>query len=117
MDAMRLEVEPPAARETLAGTVERVTFHNEENGFTVLRVEVRGRRGLVTVVGHAATISPGEFVQASGPWVNDRTRGVQFSAAHLGTAAPTTIEGIEKYLGSGLIRGVGPHFAKKLVAA
>jgi len=113
----RTEAEPPAARETLAGTVERVTFHNEENGFTVLKVEVRGRRGLVTVVGHAAAISPGEFIQASGAWVNDRTHGLQFSAAHLSTAAPSTIEGIEKYLGSGLIKGVGPHFAGKLVAA
>jgi len=117
MDAMRTEPDQPAPRELLSGTVERVTFHNEENGFTVLRVEVRGRRGLVTVVGHAAAISPGEFIQASGAWVNDRVHGVQFSATHLGTAAPTTLEGIEKYLGSGLIKGVGPHFAKKLVAA
>jgi exodeoxyribonuclease V alpha subunit len=117
MSTMRHEAEQPPPPETLAGTVERVTFHNEENGFSVLRVEVRGRRGLVTVVGHAAAISPGEFIQASGSWVNDRTHGVQFSASHLGTSAPTTVEGIEKYLGSGLIRGVGPHFARKLVGA
>jgi exodeoxyribonuclease V alpha subunit len=114
---MRLVAEPPVARETLAGTVERVTFHNEDNGFTVLRVEVRGRRGLATVVGHAAAISPGEFIQARGAWVNDRTHGLQFNATDLSTAAPSTIEGIEKYLGSGLIKGVGPHFAGKLVAA
>ena len=69
------------AREALAGLVERVTFHNPENGFCVLRVKVRGQRDLVTVVGHAAMISAGEFVQASGNWVNDRTHGVQFKAA------------------------------------
>ncbi len=117
MDLMRPGADQPARHETLAGTVERVTFHNEENGFTVLKVRVRHRRDLITVVGHAAAISPGEFLQASGAWVNDRVHGLQFSAAELGTAAPTTVEGIEKYLGSGLIRGVGPHFAQKLVAA
>ena len=117
MEAVRDEPSPPPSPELLSGTVERVTFHSEESGFTVLKVQVRGRRGLVTVVGHAAAVSPGEFIQASGAWVNDRVHGLQFSAAHLGTAAPTTIEGIEKYLGSGLIKGVGPHFARKLVAA
>ncbi|MBE3099779.1 MAG: AAA family ATPase, partial [Planctomycetes bacterium] len=117
--AGRRQAEIPVAdgRELLSGTVERVTFHNEESGFTVLRVHVRGRRDLTTVVGHAAAISPGEFIQASGTWVNDRVHGLQFSAVHLSTAAPTTIDGIEKYLGSGLIKGIGPHFAKKLVAA
>jgi exodeoxyribonuclease V alpha subunit len=60
------------ATEALAGLVERVTFHNPENGFCVLRVKARGQRDLVTVVGHAAMISAGEFVQMSGVWVNDR---------------------------------------------
>ena len=114
---MRHDHGRPPDREPLSGTVERVTFHNEESGFTVLRVQVRGRRDLATVVGHAAAISPGEFIQASGSWVNDRVHGLQFSATHLSTAAPTSIDGIEKYLGSGLIKGIGPHFAKKLVAA
>ncbi len=117
MDAMWREPAQPPDRELLSGTVERVTFHNEESGFAVLRVQVRGRRDLATVVGHAAAISPGEFIQASGSWVNDRVHGLQFSATHLSTAAPTSIDGIEKYLGSGLIKGIGPHFAKKLVAA
>jgi exodeoxyribonuclease V alpha subunit len=71
---------PQPERENLAGLVERVTFHNEESGFSVLRVEARGQRDLITVVGHAATIGAGEFVQASGRWVNDRTHGVQFRA-------------------------------------
>src|SRR5438105_6209271 len=103
--------------EVLAGLVERVTFHNEENGFCVLRVKARGQRDLITVLGHAAMISAGEFVQASGAWVNDRTHGVQFKASFLKIAAPTTVEGIEKYLSSGMIRGIGPVYARKLVRA
>ena len=62
--------EPDPDREALAGLVERVTFHNPENGFCILRAKVRGQRGLVTIVGHAATISAGEFVQASGAWAS-----------------------------------------------
>ena len=102
--------------EVLSGLVERVTFHNAETGFCVLRVKVRGQRDLATVVGHAALVSAGEFVSASGAWVNDRTHGLQFRASFLKATAPTTLEGIEKYLGSGMIRGIGPVYAKKLVA-
>jgi exodeoxyribonuclease V alpha subunit len=102
-----------SSTDVLAGLVERVTFHNDENGFCVLRVKARGQRDLITVLGHAAMIAAGEFVQASGTWVNDRTHGVQFRASFLKAAAPTTIEGIEKYLGSGMIRGIGPIYAKK----
>src|SRR4051812_17227185 len=108
---------PLVEREALAGLVERVTFHSPENGFCVLRVKVRGQRELVTVVGAAAAISAGEFVQASGTWVNDRTHGLQFKAAYLRAAPPTTLEGIERYLGSGMIKGIGPVYAKKLVQA
>ena len=103
--------------EVLAGLVERVTFHNAESGFCVLRVKARGQRDLITVLGHAAMISAGEFVQASGAWVNDRTHGVQFKTSFLKAAPQTTIEGIEKYLGSGMIRGIGPVYARKLVRA
>jgi exodeoxyribonuclease V alpha subunit len=113
----RLLDAPAGPRDHLAGTVDRVTFYNEENGFCVLRVQVRGRRELVTVVGHAASIAPGEFVQAGGEWTNDRVHGVQFSATSLKAVPPTTVEGIEKYLGSGLVKGIGPHFAKRLVGA
>jgi exodeoxyribonuclease V alpha subunit len=104
-------------REALAGLVERVTFHNPENGFCVLRVKVRGQRELVTVVGASATISAGEFIQASGSWVNDRTHGLQFRAAFLKAMPPTTLEGIERYLGSGMVKGIGPVYAKRLVQA
>jgi len=106
---------PPT--EALAGLVERVTFHNAESGFCVLRVKVRGQRDLVTVVGHAATIAAGEWVQMSGSWINDRTHGLQFRASFLKASPPTTLEGIEKYLGSGMIRGIGPSYATKLVRA
>jgi exodeoxyribonuclease V alpha subunit len=97
--------------EALAGLVERVTFHNADSGFCVLRVKVRRQRDLVTVVGHAATIAVGEWMQMSGTWINDRTHGLQFRAAFLKASLPTTLEGIEKYLGSGMIRGIGPVYA------
>ena len=71
----------------------------------------------MTVVGQAVAISAGEWITASGEWVNDRTHGQQFRARFLKTSAPTSIEGFEKYLGSGMIRGVGPAYAKKLVRA
>ncbi len=106
-----------AAREVIAGMVERVSFHNGDNGFCVLRVKARGQRDLATVVGHAAAISAGEFIQASGRWTNDRTHGIQFKAAFLKSSQPTTLDGIERYLGSGMIRGIGPVYAKKLVGA
>src|SRR5467141_2900944 len=113
-----MKMEPkPSDREVLAGLVERVTYQNAENGFCVVRVKVRGHRELVTLVGHAAAISAGEWITASGDWVNDRTHGQQFKARFLKTSAPTSVEGIEKYLASGMIRGIGPVYAKKLVRA
>ena len=101
--------------EVLAGLVERVTFHNADSGFCVLRAKARGHRDLVTVIGHAAAISAGEWITASGEWVNDRTHGQQFRARFLRSSQPTSLEGIEKYLGSGMIRGIGPVYAKKMV--
>jgi exodeoxyribonuclease V alpha subunit len=102
--------------EVLAGSIERVTFHSAESGFCVLRIKAHGHRDLVTVVGHAAVISAGEWVTVSGTWVNSREHGQQFKASFLKASAPTTAEGIEKYLGSGMIRGIGPIYASKLVA-
>jgi exodeoxyribonuclease V alpha subunit len=107
----------PSTQEVLAGLIERVTYHNAENGFCVLRARARGHRDVVTVVGHAASISAGEWMPASGDWVNDRTHGQQFKARFLRTSPPTSADGIEKYLSSGMIRGVGPVYAKKLVRA
>ena len=105
------------SQEVLAGLVERVTYHNVENGFCVLRAKARGHRDVVTVVGHAATIAAGEWITASGEWVNDRTHGQQFKARFLRTSPPTSADGIEKYLSSGMIRGIGPVYAKKLLRA
>jgi exodeoxyribonuclease V alpha subunit len=107
-----VKTEPrPSDREVLAGLVERVTYQNAENGFCVMRMKARGHRDLVTVVGHAAVISAGEWITASGDWTNDRTHGQQFKARFLKTSAPTSVEGIEKYLASGMIRGIGPVYA------
>jgi exodeoxyribonuclease V alpha subunit len=116
MGVMKTEP-PPSDREVLAGLVERVTYQNAENGFCVIRVNARGHRDLVTVVGHAAVISAGEWITASGDWTNDRAHGQQFKARFLKTSALTSLEGIEKYLASGMIRGIGPVYAKKLLRA
>ncbi|MGJ0484359.1 MAG: SF1B family DNA helicase RecD2 [Methylomicrobium sp.] len=103
--------------ERLSGSIERVTFHSEATGFCVLRVKVKGHRDLVTVVGSAASVTAGEFIDGLGFWNNDRQHGLQFKANELKVVPPTTLEGIEKYLGSGMVKGIGPHFAKKLVKA
>ena len=83
----------------------------------MLRVKARGQRGLITVLGSAAAISAGEWIQVSGSWVNDRTYGLQFKSTFLKVRPPTTLDGIEKYLRSGMIRGIGPVYAKRLVQA
>jgi exodeoxyribonuclease V alpha subunit len=101
----------------LAGLVERVTFHSAESGFCVLRVKVRGHRDLVTVLGSAADVHAGESIQASGQWQQHREHGLQFRASFLEVVPPSSIEGIRRYLGSGMIKGIGPHFAGRLVAA
>ncbi|HSU54514.1 MAG TPA: helix-hairpin-helix domain-containing protein, partial [Candidatus Dormibacteraeota bacterium] len=102
--------------ESLSGLIERVTFFNEENGFAVLKVKVKGQREEVTVVGSLPSVSPGEWLTAEGQWVRDREFGQQFRAELLKSSAPTTKEGIEKYLGSGMVKGIGPVYAKKLVS-
>src|SRR6202035_657947 len=103
------------ATEEIAGRVERVTFFNEESGFAVLRVKVRGQRDLVTVLGSLPSISAGEWLTAEGGWVRDKEHGLQFKATTLKAVTPTTSEGVERYLGGGFVKGVGPVLAKKLV--
>ena len=102
--------------EQVEGQVERVTFFNEQNGFAVLRVKVRGHRDLVTVLGSLPAINAGEWVRGSGTWNRDPQHGLQFKAETLRADAPNSQEGIEKYLASGMIKGIGPVLAKKLVA-
>jgi len=106
---------PAAELDRLAGLVERVTFHNEQNGFCVLRLKVKGERELITLIGHAPIVSPGEYASASGHWVTDREHGRQFRAVFVKISPPTTLTGIERYLGSGMVKGIGPIYAGKLV--
>ena len=101
--------------ETLSGIIERVIAHNAESGYAVLRVQVQGRRDLVTVVGHLPSAVAGEYIEADGAWVQHREYGLQFQADSLRTTPPHTVGGIEKYLGSGLVKGIGPHLAHKIV--
>ncbi len=105
-----------AQGELLSGRIERVVFHNADNGFCVLRVQARGHRDLQSVVGRAPSVNPGEWLTATGQWVNDRSHGRQFAATYIKTSEPNSRAGIEKYLGSGAIRGIGPVYAMKLVA-
>jgi exodeoxyribonuclease V alpha subunit len=99
----------------VSGVIERITFHNLDSDYCVLRVRARGQRDLITVVGTLPHPIAGEFVEASGNWVTDRQFGLQFKADHLKTTPPHTAEGIAKYLGSGLVRGVGPGYARRIV--
>ncbi len=101
--------------ESLSGTIERVTFHSPESGYAVLRVLPRGKRGIVTVVGKLLAVTAGEQIEASGAWVFDPQHGEQFKADELRVKPPSTVEGIEKYLGSGLVKGIGPKYARKIV--
>ena len=108
---------PAGDREALSGVVERVVFHNPDNGFAVLRIRVRGSFQLTTVVGRLPLVSQGETIQASGSWKNDPNHGVQFQAERLAVSPPDSLDGIRRYLGSGKVQGVGPKMAKRLVKA
>lgn len=106
---------PGGPDDALSGQVERVTFHNEETGFCVLKVKVQGRKEPVAVLGTLPSVAAGEWVTAQGTWERDRDHGIQLKAHKLKTQPPTSLEGIEKYLGSGMIKGIGPVYATKLV--
>src|SRR5580704_17198095 len=103
------------ATEQISGVIERVTFHNDESGFCVLRVKTKGHREEATVVGSLPSVNAGEWLAAEGYWVRDRDHGLQFKATMMKTVPPTTAEGVERYLGSGLVKGIGTILAKKLV--
>ncbi len=101
--------------EQVTGVIERITHHNPDNGYCVLRVVARGHRDVVTVIGNSQQVVAGEYVTATGAWVTDRNYGLQFKATEIKTNPPHTVEGIAKYLGSGLVKGVGPGYAKRIV--
>ncbi|MBS0658703.1 MAG: ATP-dependent RecD-like DNA helicase [Verrucomicrobia bacterium] len=102
--------------EAVSGSIERVTFFNADNGFAILRVAAPGRRELATVLCHLPTVQPGEWLEAQGEWQRDRDHGLQFKASEARTVPPHSHEGLVRFLGGGLIKGVGPVFARKLVA-
>ena len=108
--------------DTLRGVVERITFHNEENGYTVAKLTPERKQSLmasyqreIAIVGNMAGINVGESVELAGRWIIHSEYGKQFSVEKMRTILPATIAGIEKYLGSGLIKGVGPVTAHRIV--
>ena len=103
--------------EQLRGIVDRITFQNEENGYTIARLQVEGQRGgePVTIVGETLSMNPGESVVLDGEWTTHKQYGRQFKIENYQTVHPSSVEGMRRYLGSGLIKGVGPVTAKKIV--
>jgi exodeoxyribonuclease V alpha subunit len=117
---MTLPLDPRDTRDaatTLDGVIERIVFANEENAWSVVRLQAAGHRDLVTAVGNLLGVQAGESLRLTGGWINDPKYGRQFRVASYTTVVPATLGGIEKYLGSGLIRGTGKVMASRLVAA
>ena len=106
-----------AAEERLSGVVEKVTFFNPESGFAVLRLSVDEEEPLVTAVGCIASVTEGQHVEALGRWQDDRQWGRQFRASSLSVIAPESREGMERYLSSGMLKGVGPYLASVMMSA
>lgn len=102
--------------ENLKGQIERITYYNEENDYAVLKARVYGHSDLVTIVGTVTSPTPGEILSMSGEWLNHPTFGEQFKVTSYSCSVPATVVGIEKYIGSGLIKGIGPRIAKRIVA-
>ncbi len=102
--------------ETLQGVVERLTYHAAESGYTITRFKVPGERDLVTITGSFANIQAGQTMEVAGIWRDHPKYGTQFQVSQYRETKPATLTGIEKYLGSGLIKGVGPVTAKRIVA-
>lgn len=99
----------------IKGQLERITYHNQENAYTIAKMKVGGRHDLVTVVGNLLSVSPGEVLKLKGEWHNHPKFGEQFKITSYESIIPATVKGIERYLGSGLIKGIGPVMAKRLV--
>ncbi len=99
----------------LQGLIERITYFNEETGYTVARIKVHGRHDLVTAVGNMHEMNPGEIIQMKGEWSNHPKFGEQFKIQYYESKVPASVTGIQRYLGSGLIKGIGPVMAKRIV--
>ena len=106
---------PADAATTLEGVLEKVVFANEENAWSVVRLAVPGHRDLVTAVGHLLGGQPGENLRLTGAWITDPKYGRQFRVSFAHPRTPKTVLGIERFLGSGLIHGIGPSLAKRIV--
>lgn len=102
-------------QENLFGIIERITYHNPENGFTVAKLKQPKKQTLVTLVGAFPALQPGESVRCSGQWKNNSTHGIQFEVETCHIEAPADIEGIQKYLESGMVQGIGPVYAERIV--
>ena len=100
---------------TLEGHIERIAFHNEEDHFTIAKMKIKGQRDAITVIGHLFSISPGELLKISGYYEQHPKYGLQVRIESYESLIPATLVGIEKYLGSGLIKGIGPEMAKRIV--
>lgn len=120
MDRMGIE------QKSLTGSVERITYYNAENGYSVIRVKPDSRRmlpyahgwgrdALATVVGNLPEVQPGEWLKMTGQWTKHQKHGWQFSAETVQQGRPATMEGVKRYLGSGMIRGIGPKMAERIV--
>jgi exodeoxyribonuclease V alpha subunit len=101
---------------TLEAVLERITYANEETGYTVARVTTRGSKDLLTVMGNLLGAQPGESLRLQGHWKSHPQYGRQFEVQAYTTTLPATIQGIRRYLGSGLIKGIGPKMAGRIVA-
>ncbi len=101
--------------QTIYGYLERITFYNEENHFIVAKLKEKGKRELTTIVGNLAGLNPGVFLKLEGKWEHNKKYGEQFKVERYETVIPATVNGIEKYLGSGLIKGIGPVMARRMV--
>jgi len=97
------------------GLIERITYHNEENDFIVAKLQEKGKRELTTIIGNLAGINPGESLKLTGRWVHNKKFGEQFQVENYEITVPATVHGIKKYLGSGLIKGIGPIMAERIV--
>ncbi len=100
---------------TIYGFLERIVYYNEENDFIVARLQEKGKKGLTTIVGNISGINPGESLKLDGRWVHDKKFGEQFRVEAFEVTVPATVNGIRKYLGSGLIKGIGPIMANRIV--
>ncbi len=115
-----------SSRDKISGSVERITYYNAENGYSVIRLKpdsrgmlpfkyAGGREGLITVVGNLPEVQPGEWLKLTGKWTSHAKHGRQFQAEFCEQSLPANTEGIKRYLGSGMIRGVGPVMAERIV--